>query len=705
MSAASVAPHAEKAHVSIWLAAARRELALSPPRDMIAFAESDIVLPDGPRKGETFSCDAAPFTALWLAEYLSPRWRRFFIAGSVQSGKTLVGFVAPLLYFLFERQVSVIIGVPVIDLAAGIWEDRILPALRASRYDAYLPRRGEGAKGGKVRTAIRFTNGVSLRFMGAGGGDEQRSSYPAQVVLLTELDKLDTAGEASRETQPYRQIEARTSSYGNDARVYGESTVSIPEGAVWREVHEVGSGTRVFVRCPACGKYLHPERKFFRGWDAATIGAAGREAYYECQHCGEKWSEAARQEALRSPLLVHKTQGWTDKTGKPLTVPRSVTGEAAEEDDPDWPPEVDLRAPGPERIKHDPLPDTNTFGLQFNMFHNPLVSLDYIAERQWQNLHTTGVAGEKDTCQFIWTTPFRDSHDGERLTEAFVLGHCAAYAFGALPPEGICGEAGLPEILVTGVDVQKHWLYWLTLAVRAADETAWVVDYGTLDIVPQEKRKTTVPTRGMVEGALDEVRERAEEKGALSVWVDTNYDEQGWVRPWCEAHDRVYPLVGRGHKQMEGMRYAGKQLKRRRFRLGGGDLLHARRQADRSILWYVESDTLRLQVHAAFRIPLGSPGCWYLPREALRRENQWIARHICAEQFLPELVPGKGEVRKWTGSGKRHDLLDCAAYARAGALYEIEQMAAGGRSASQRKTANESGDWTDRKVRRHRRKR
>jgi len=118
---------------SPWLAIARETLRLSPPRTMQRWLEDEMVLPDGPRRGRTFATSTAPWTELLLAEYESQRWRRFFIAGSVQSGKTLLGFIAPTLYTLFERQEDCIIGVPVIDLAQGIWEQRLRPVIQRTQ--------------------------------------------------------------------------------------------------------------------------------------------------------------------------------------------------------------------------------------------------------------------------------------------------------------------------------------------------------------------------------------------------------------------------------------------------------------------------------------------------------------------------------------------------------------------------------------------
>lgn len=97
-------------------------------------------------------------------------------------------------------------------------------AIKASRYRDLMPRAGAGSRGGNVE-AIKFRNGATLKFMSAGGGDAGRSAFTARVAILTELDKFDEAGGASRETDKVSQIIAKTDRFGSRRRIYGECTV------------------------------------------------------------------------------------------------------------------------------------------------------------------------------------------------------------------------------------------------------------------------------------------------------------------------------------------------------------------------------------------------------------------------------------------------------------------------------------------------
>jgi hypothetical protein len=120
-------------------------------RTLRDFAEAEIVIPDGPFEGRRFHCDRQPFTRLWF----DGRWNRKFAPGCTQSGKSLTGFVIPILYHLFEMQETVIAGVPDMDMAADKWREDILPVIARTKYPELIPSKGPGSRGGKF-DAIQF---------------------------------------------------------------------------------------------------------------------------------------------------------------------------------------------------------------------------------------------------------------------------------------------------------------------------------------------------------------------------------------------------------------------------------------------------------------------------------------------------------------------------------------------------------------------
>ncbi len=127
-------------------------------RPMRAFAEAEIVIPDGPYEGRRFRCGRQPYTRLWFDAVDSGNWNRFVATGPTQSGKTLAAFAIPILYHLFEIGETVICGLPNMDMAADKWREDLLPAIEASRFRELLPRTGGGSRGGTVE-AIQFRHG------------------------------------------------------------------------------------------------------------------------------------------------------------------------------------------------------------------------------------------------------------------------------------------------------------------------------------------------------------------------------------------------------------------------------------------------------------------------------------------------------------------------------------------------------------------
>src|SRR5262245_16764043 len=144
--------------------------ALLPPRrrSYTEFSEAEVVLTSGPRRGLHVDLDFMPFTRLLLREYDSGAYRRYFLSGPAQTGKTLFGLVIPAMYTLFELGESFIFGAPTAEMAFAIYTERVAPSIAASRYSELVPFAGAGSKGGRV-PAITYRHGAIARFMGAGG--------------------------------------------------------------------------------------------------------------------------------------------------------------------------------------------------------------------------------------------------------------------------------------------------------------------------------------------------------------------------------------------------------------------------------------------------------------------------------------------------------------------------------------------------------
>jgi len=599
----------------------------APHRSMVQFAEEELILTTGPRRGLRFRADFMPWTRLVLEEFDHGRFRRFFLSGSVQSGKTLVGFVLPTMYHLFEIGESVIIGVPKIDLAQGIYEERILPSIQVSRYAELVPTRGPGSRGGKITSAIRFGNGATLRFMGAGGGDAQRSSFTARVVVLTEIDKMDEPGKASREADPVTQIEARTRAFGDRARVYAECTMSTEYGRIYREVSEYGTDTRIVFRCPKCRRPVALEREGFGGWqEAADLPAAREGAYYACPSCGAHWAEGDRQAALREPALLSRGQAVEPETGE-------ITG-----------------AP----------PATDTFGLRWTALASGLLTMADIAEAEYRAERSASVEDQKALAQFTWALPFREEIlDVARPRMETILQKMTQIERGVIP-EGT-------EKLTLAIDVGSYVIWWALVAWRG-EALGHVVDFGSVKVPLIEDARNP-------KAVMDALRAFREEvlvpgwggRRPDLVVVDSGYEQEVVYRWVVESgQGRYLACRGFGTSSRHGMWHAGAQSSPTRQM---GNEWRISLQASGIRLLEIHADPWKTAVHEGFAAAHGAPGSITVYRgNANDQGMRDFARQIVAEQREADPAAKDKELKiRWVVLSKRNHFLDCMAYARAAA--------------------------------------
>jgi phage terminase large subunit GpA-like protein len=286
-----------------------RHVVIRPYRSLYQFAEQEIVLPDGPYQGQRFRCSRQPSHGAFFRAVDSGNYFRYACTGPQQSGKTLAFVVIPILYHLFERQQTVLFGLPTMEMANDKWKMDIRPAIEASRYAQYLPKKG-GGSGGGTPELIQFSNGANLKFITAGGGDEKRAGFTGPILVVTEVSHLDEVGGKSDEATKLKQMEGRVRAYraSGQARIYLESTVTVEQGRIWQEWSQGTAGEVVF-RCPSCPEWIAPSREHLIGWhDAQTESQAESLARWACPECGIVFDDAKRLQALQQCKLRHRGQ-------------------------------------------------------------------------------------------------------------------------------------------------------------------------------------------------------------------------------------------------------------------------------------------------------------------------------------------------------------------------------------------------------------
>jgi phage terminase large subunit GpA-like protein len=579
---------------------------------------------------------------LFFAEVDSGRWSRVAATGPTQNGKTLMCYVIPVLYHLFEIQETVIVGLPTMDMANDKWTEDFLPVIEASRYRDLLPTKGEGSRGGQVKRQIKYRNGASLRFMTAGGSDKKRSAYTSRVVAITEADGMDEASETSREADKIEQIEARTRAFGRRGkRVYLECTVSIERGRIWQEL-KGGTDSKILRPCVHCTAYVAPEREHLVGWrDAESEEEAAERSHFTCPSCGIPWNDADRVESWSKAVLVHK--------GQEVLSNGEVIG---------------------------PLPKTQTFGFRWSAIDNPFVTAGDLGAEEWLAYRSNDRENsEKKMRQFVWTLPYEPPDiDLTPLVASDVEQRTRELKKGVVPVDAVA--------IVVGIDTGKSRLHWTAAAVLPAGGMH-VIEYG---IQPVRADEFGI-VRGLVEalGGLHKYFSRGwtSENGKTvkpsQVWIDSGwYEHTDAVYQFCTEINQQLglpfgsevfrPAKGFGEGQRMIGRYVAPEPKIK-------DIVHVGREfhiakvrrngkaVSNVLLVHVNVDNWKSEVHQRLSMPKADPLALTLYEASSFAEHSEWSRHLTSEKQVEKFQPGRGNVIVWERIDRNNHWFDSTCYA------------------------------------------
>ena len=592
---------------------------------MRQFAEEEIIVPTGPFEGLKFKCDRQPASGVFFDLVQSNHWNRIFATGPSQAGKSLMAFIIPTLYHLFEVKETVICALPQMKMAHDKWTRDLLPVISLTRYKSLLPTSGQGSRGGEF-DSITFTNGVTLKFMSGGGDDKNRASFTSRVVVITEVDGMGAAGGASEETDKIGQIEARTNSFGSNRRIYGECTLTTKEGRTYREINKRGSATRLLVECCRCGHYVSPDRSELVGWQGAEneIEAFERSAF-ACPDCGEHWSQDERREMHRNLRVIHKGQEIRDG--------REIIG--------------------------DPTP-TKTLGFRFNAFNNLLVTAGDVGQEEFNAARDPdGDNAERKMTQFFWALPFVGDKTEDVPLDALVIGsRTNPFERGKIP-------SGTSWI-TCGVDVGKWWVHWSAIA-WFVDGTSQVIAYGQIAV-----ETATLGEEIAIQKALRAFRDLEKtgwqnpdgtRRRADRVVVDSGYKTNIVYQFVLESgQGRYWAGDGRGQSSRKAAAYQHpKQITTQTPIIG--DQYHVSIQPGGIALLAMNADHWKGYLHRRFATPPGQRGAMMLHDTPDRHGHLDFAKQITAEKFTESFIQGKGLDKKWVKTHRKNHQLDACYYA------------------------------------------
>ena len=553
-------------------------------------------------------------------------YRRFAITGCVQSGKTLTAVVIPLLWHLFHRRETCIYGIPSMDLAGDKWREEIVPVIEASPdLRKYIPKRGQGSKGGTPST-INFRNGTTLKFMSAHGRDDKRSAFTAPVVLKTEVDRYDEAGTASREADPARQMDARTESFGSEAWIYEECTTTTELGRINVQFHR-GTQTELYVPCPKCRDFFLPGRESLVDWkEGGNDIEASRNARFLCPHCEHKIDDAERMESLNEMVPLSAGQQLQDG----------------------------------EIVGDEPL--TDILSMRWNAYHNKFWSIPHIAKAEYTADHAVHFESEeKARRQFAWALPAApEEFDVTPLSIDQILRLSTKTGRGMVPE-------GYDKISV-GCDLRKRQLHYVVGAWNERGQCQII----EASIIPVDSDRVGVQPALLQ--ALRTLREMCEAgfagKQCGWVWIDAGYKPEV-VRAFCKESlamkiNRYLASFGRGASQQgrDPKSYNHPSKKTGDIRLVG-DEYHVRyHQKHLTHAAFVNSDSWKTFLHEGLSAPEAAPGAIRLFDPVTEEDHKTLrtwARQVTTERATTVVKPGKGPVVVWVRDGvKTNHFLDAS---------------------------------------------
>jgi hypothetical protein len=638
-------------------------------RDMLTWAEEEIIIPSGKFKGQRFRSRRQPYARAWLELVSNPWWSECVATGPSQSGKTLCCFVIPCLYHLFEMQQDVIAAVPSEDIVKDKWTIDLLPVIEASQYRHLLPKANMPRS--KV-ISVQFENGSTLRFMTSGGRDKARAAFTAPVVCMTETDGFDIRQTTSEEGNMIQQIEARMASFTlEEKRIYKECTVTVKEGHTWQR-YEAGTHTKLMLPCPHCQKPVLPGRDDLKGWQEAENEVDAESSSYYCPDCGEAWSESDRRTANENYITVHD--------GQSVTPDGYIEGESKQ---------------------------TRTLGFRWSATHNLLVDAGTVASQEWNaERDEKEDEAERKMCQFVWCIPYESKdRDAVDLTADDVVRSQWHYGRGQIPPGS--------KWVTMGVDVGKRVLHWTAIA-WTTDGRGHIFDYGTTGVdsdnigfelaISKALRhlKDKLGT-GWVKFTSDTDTEPWDDKMYQRVHIDARWEGEEVAKAITALGDtRWKPFQGQGIDQWKKKKHSQprRATKKGQAQVLGNEFYEAIHEEHQVLYVYGNSNYWKTWLHK--RVQLGrdedeqpKQGTVTLFSSTKTTEHREFGSHLTAEKQVDYFEPGTGDVTVWERIRSQNHWLDstymaCVAAYRVGFRTAKHKRMRGTRTAAARPQRNYS---------------
>lgn len=611
-----------------------------------ATVASGLVLPDGPRQGKPYRWREDPVHAAVMKE-LDAGWDSLVLPGAVQTGKSLVSILVPLLRQVIHHRRAVVYAQPSQQKLHEAWAGKVSPAIQGAGLGGWLPVEGQGARGGQTPRFVIFRDpqtraraGMLYLIHGGGKNEGAQASVSAGTILVDEVDSFQSAHRVSL-------IGKRADSFGAKAvRIYtstvkadGEPGAS--DGSIVLGMYQDSTRSRLWFACPHCGAWQKLEWEQV-SYDHEDEGTAADSVRYSCIGCAVAWTESDRQAALQNSRVCASSQT-INSSGE-------IVGTA---------------------------PRTRRFGLIWTALDSSLRDLNTLAIEHWRASRAIERGDHGLMRSFIRDQLCRPyvgdrnlDDDGHTVVPtrnrlaALSLNSSYGMALDQTEKDGDSIHwANIPqwvEHITVAADVQRGGdrapgrIYFL--AMGRGNGRGAIVGWGSIIACPMGRQ----PTESELHVALSRLdgilRDWAPSATIVRRGVDVG-DRQDEIRTWLRSHPTWWATKGTGALKADVGDHAGWMYKRSQD--GGWRL------------YLIETENALRIVHGEL-IAAKEVGSLALP-QGLKR-NSALVTHLCA---TVEMEPGKwsksprDRTEKYKGGPhhpewqERDDYGQCAAYARA----------------------------------------
>ncbi|MDQ0314840.1 terminase gpA endonuclease subunit [Amorphus orientalis] len=593
-------PGAE-ALVASTLARAIRPVAPLPFREWLP---QNIVLVDGPKKGEFWSIDDAPYLGA-IADCLSVEdpCTLVTVRKSQQTGVSILA-LAWCLYLAELAPDNILYALPSIDFLQDINSQKLSPLIdawqRETGKEIIYPSISRSGAGSTINEK-RFAGG-SLALANANVATDL-SGVTDRYGVKDEVSKWKTHTSGD---DPETLFFGRFTAYRR-TKAYKVFELSTPEIDTGDELGEAEGHCRIDrsfkrsdqrfwnIRCPECG---FEQKQFFENF--ILDRAHPHKSRYQCENCTHEISEIERVVAVRGGRFVATKEG----------------------------------------------PDRHP-GFHVDAFDSLMMSYEAIAEDVLSHSKPGGL-GEKGIHNLVLGLPVRErgnAPDYDRLME-----RREDYPEGVIPADGL--------LVTAGADIQHNGI-WVEVVAFAEDRQSWSI------VVRFFEGATDDPSRGAWTELADFYRSPLIDVFKQSRLIDmlavdgSDGGRMNQALEWARRHRDAVAIKGQPGRGVAAIGLPSKTSIRKTGK---------RKRFGSAMLWPVGTWGLKSELMANLHKPglaagadFDPPGYCHFSQNVNSKE---YFMQLTAESFVSGVVKGKFK-EEWKVLRRDNHLLDCRVYAMA----------------------------------------